>query len=194
VSDQATAFWARVDQSGGPTACWPWTGPRTPQGYGRYSVHQIRQRAHRYALLFSGWTIPPGLLVCHHCDNPPCCNPSHLYVGTYADNNRDKARRGHLPPQNLRATHCRRGHAFAGTNLHVRPRDSAQVCRQCRREWTRATRMRQRARIGYKPRPQCEAITQTGRRCRVTIGTFKWTDKSGVLRALCADHVQAAVA
>lgn len=100
----AESFWARVDQSGGPDACWPWKGKRTPSrgGYGRlYETGVGRARrelaAHRVALAFAlGRPLQEGMEACHHCDNPPCCNPGpgHLYEGTKADNMRDMVERG----------------------------------------------------------------------------------------------------
>jgi hypothetical protein len=88
-------FWARVDNSGGPKACWPWTGNFDKSGYGmvrRDGKYCSTQKvAHE---LTSGVTIAHGLKACHHCDNPPCCNPIHVYAGTHTQNMRDI----HLPP------------------------------------------------------------------------------------------------
>lgn len=94
-----TRFWSKVDQSGGPDACWPWTGFRAYNGYGRFLVCVARRKmartpAHRVSYRLSIGPIADGLRVCHHCDNPPCCNPSHLWVGTDADNMADKVSKG----------------------------------------------------------------------------------------------------
>lgn len=71
--------------------CWEYLGPRYPKGYGRHG----RDYAHRLAWsLANHRDIPPGAYVCHHCDNPPCCNPEHLYLGTAATNAQDRTRRG----------------------------------------------------------------------------------------------------
>lgn len=73
----------------GPNECWEWTGARRPYGYGAY----LRERAHRAAYrLFKGPIN--GMWVLHKCDNPPCCNPNHLYLGTPMDNMRDCISRG----------------------------------------------------------------------------------------------------
>lgn len=76
--------------------CWEWNGSRCTQrgGYGQVRFDGRTWKAHRLA--FTAWreSIPEGLFVLHRCDNPPCINPAHLFVGTAADNNWDKARKG----------------------------------------------------------------------------------------------------
>lgn len=78
----------------GPDECWEWTGS-TNKGYGSISVHGSRVRvAHVVAWeLHHGRALPVGMVVRHRCDNPPCCNPNHLILGTHGDNNRDKSER-----------------------------------------------------------------------------------------------------
>lgn len=78
------------------TGCWEWTGTTTKFGYGMLggSSPLWRKMAHRISFeLFKG-AIPEGLFVLHYCDNPPCVNPDHLFVGTTRDNVLDKERKG----------------------------------------------------------------------------------------------------
>jgi predicted XRE-type DNA-binding protein len=89
-------FWSRVDKSGGPDACWPWTGAKFPDGYGYFSLGGIGRCAHRVAFLLSGGILNCGDLCLHGpCNNPSCCNPSHLSAGDSKKNNgSDKERDG----------------------------------------------------------------------------------------------------
>ena len=90
----AARFWRKVDKSGGAEACWPWTAGRDAGGYGQFRLTDKLQRASRVAVILSGRAIPAGSCVCHACDNPRCCNPSHLWVGTQAENLRDRDAKG----------------------------------------------------------------------------------------------------
>lgn len=96
----AQQFWSRV-KIGAPDECWEWQGYRKETGYGRISNSKYNQgegprswRAHRLAYQFHHGVEPGDLHVLHSCDNPPCCNPAHLRLGTPADNGRDKVERG----------------------------------------------------------------------------------------------------
>jgi hypothetical protein len=89
----AERMWRRVDKSGGPEACWPFTGYTNPKGYGEVGGYN-HGLAHRIAYESVNGAIPGGLFVCHHCDNPPCCNPAHHFVGTVLDNALDMVAKG----------------------------------------------------------------------------------------------------
>ena len=72
------------------SGCWEWKGAKRHFGHGDAQYHGKNYKAHRlFWELFKG-EIPKGLCVLHSCDNPPCCNPDHLFLGTVLDNNRDK--------------------------------------------------------------------------------------------------------
>src|SRR6266550_5872844 len=73
--------------------CWEWLGSRS-KGYGRITINCGTELAHRISWIVHIGPIPAGLNVLHHCDNPCCVNPSHLFVGTQTDNNRDCSSKG----------------------------------------------------------------------------------------------------
>lgn len=90
-------FWAKVDRSAGPLACWPWLGSCDPKGYGWFSVGKTMRHAHRVALeLHLGRRLTPTEYALHTCDNPPCCNvhPDHVHQGTALDNCAEMYARG----------------------------------------------------------------------------------------------------
>lgn len=85
-------FWARVRRAGA-NECWLWLGSRI-HGYGNLKYQGNAWVAHRLAWTISNGQIPSDLCVLHRCDNPPCCNPKHLFLGTRLDNNRDRMLKG----------------------------------------------------------------------------------------------------
>jgi hypothetical protein len=96
-SDEAR-FWAKIDATGGNSACWNWKGALSGDGYGRFKVAGSLFSPHRIAHHIVNGPIPPKMakcLVLHSCDNPACCNPAHLRLGTGSQNNRDAIRAGH---------------------------------------------------------------------------------------------------
>lgn len=76
------------------TGCWLWLQYRKPKGYGRWCINGVRCYPHRIAFELWKGPIPLGLKVLHKCDNPPCCNPDHLFLGTNLDNIIDSVKKG----------------------------------------------------------------------------------------------------
>ncbi len=89
----ADRFWDKVKKSDG---CWEWQGYRHDDNYGIIRRDGKFAIAHRVAYELTKGSIPPGLIVRHRCDNPPCCNPDHLILGTTLDNALDAQERGRL--------------------------------------------------------------------------------------------------
>jgi hypothetical protein len=87
-------LWNFIDKSKGPDACWPWTGAQRKHGYGVVKRQGKRFTAHRVAYEQKHGPVPANLSVRHLCDNPPCCNPAHLIVGTHAENMAEMSLRG----------------------------------------------------------------------------------------------------
>lgn len=116
-SDPIVRFWSYVDKSGGPTACWPWTKFIHPKGYGIYLVRgwgKRTSRTHRIAYELTYGPIPDDLYACHHCDNPACCNPNHIFIGTQKDNMQDAARKNRTSKGDTSWSHLHRDHYPVG--------------------------------------------------------------------------------
>lgn len=87
----ADSFWSLVDKTGD---CWTWLGAKTDRGYGVIAVGRKQHRAHRLAWELTNGAIPDGMFVCHHCDNPSCVRPDHLFIGAPLDNTLDMVAKG----------------------------------------------------------------------------------------------------
>jgi hypothetical protein len=82
-------FWSKVDV-GCEDACWEWSGYRDALGYGQVKIDGQSRKSHRIAVVAMGVSIASEDVIMHTCDNPSCCNPKHLVVGTHAANVADR--------------------------------------------------------------------------------------------------------
>ena len=87
-------FWSKVDSSQGESECWLWMGSMGSGGYGQVRVSKRLLRTHRVAWELTNGSIPDGKVVCHRCDNPRCCNPHHLFLGSQQENVADMISKG----------------------------------------------------------------------------------------------------
>jgi hypothetical protein len=130
--DMPAQFWDRVGTPGrlyGDDECWPWMGARNAWGYGRFDPGTRHQRgAHQVAYELTVGPVPEGLQLDHLCRNRTCVNPAHLEPVTCKEN---LLRGNTFQARNAAKTHCSHGHAYAGTNLIIRP-TGGRRCRRCR--------------------------------------------------------------
>lgn len=132
--DQEQRFWSKVNKAD----CWIWIGATNSKGYGSFGLDGKTTSTHRISYMIHKGDIPGGMVVCHTCNNPPCVNPDHLYLGTAYDNMRQAADEGRLAPQ--QKTHCKNGHEFTPENTKMvkqgskpgrDPNATYRVCREC---------------------------------------------------------------
>lgn len=154
LEEQEKAFWGLVEKM--DTGCWEWRGAISPLGYGlpRNTPSVPLSRAHRVAWFFANGRLPDkGLEVCHSCDNPPCCNPAHLWLGTHRENMEDARDKNRW-----KRDQCKRGHPLSGDNLSSRA-NGVRVCKACKRlsyvrnrEAINAKRCHKPSGLPYRPR------------------------------------------
>jgi hypothetical protein len=113
-----------------PSGCWLWPGSKSEKGYGHTSYRTTTRAIHRqmYKITYA-IELKTEQFVCHSCDVRHCCNPEHLWIGSTADNQQDSARKGRH--QEIKKTHCPRGHAYAD-HARINPNGS-RACIICQR-------------------------------------------------------------
>ena len=132
-------FWEKISVRG-PSECWPWHGTNV-RGYGTFWLNGRTRRATQVSWsLWHKTPFPEGLHACHTCDNPPCCNPRHIWPGTARDYLLDASRIGRLHGptdsvesiKNRAKTHCKFGHPYTVDNTYIN-RVGWRDCRLCRK-------------------------------------------------------------
>jgi hypothetical protein len=118
------------------TGCVVWSGYRDRDGYGQVRFKGKQCRAHRVAYEQFYGCAPEAKLVCHHCDNPSCLNPEHLFLGSASDNMMDAVIKGRAAQ--TKKSHCAHGHMLAGDNIQFV--GNQRHCRTCNREKARKRR------------------------------------------------------
>jgi len=87
-------FWKKV-KAADEASCWNWTASKR-NGYGAIKINGKMRPSHRVSWIIHNGKIPKGLHVLHRCDNPVCCNPNHLFLGTHAENMKDRDEKGRV--------------------------------------------------------------------------------------------------
>jgi len=119
------------------SGCWLWSGATYASGYGAFRRKGKNYLTHRVAYEQAFGPVPDGMLICHRCDVRSCCNPSHLFVGTYTDNNRDMGKKGRAVTPSMSQTHCKNGHELAN-NRYVEQSGRSHGCLICHTERRRS--------------------------------------------------------
>lgn len=153
------------------TGCWEWVGGRTVDGYGVAKRRGRQAGAHRWSYEAFVGPIPAGMYVCHSCDNPPCVNPDHLWLGTPTDNVQDALRKGRritlraerrpttpLPRVTAKGGNAAKTQCPRCGSTYSTAKDGKRFCYPCKKENSNRAARRRRAEGRHAPR----ARTQQG--------------------------------
>ena len=128
MRSRLTTFWSDLKTT--DSGCREWTGGKNDRGYGTIYFKGKVCRTHRVAWELANGPILNGLHVLHHCDNPLCCNPDHLFLGTNLDNIADKTAKGRAFNGRASLTHCPQAHPYSEANTYIPP-SGGRHCRIC---------------------------------------------------------------
>lgn len=148
----------------GLTGCWLWLRATTKDGYGKFKLpgRQL-EMAHRWSWIRAHGSIPPGLFVCHRCDNPGCCNPDHLFLGTNRDNMNDMVAKGRFNPGD-------RSNAPKGEG-----------CPASKLTWETVRQIRRLVRDGQRPVDVSRALGVPIKNLRMIVSGRTWKESGLVL-------------
>lgn len=155
-------FWSRVVLG---DDCWSWSGSRNWGGYGRFQVAGREQAAHRYAWELAYGPIPDGMFACHRCDNRGCVRPTHLFLGTAADNMADRDAKGR------QASGLRNG---SHTRPERRPKGEAHGRQKLTEDQVRAIRKALDSGASYRELGEVYGVAAQSIRCIANRRNWAW--------------------
>jgi len=150
-------FWSKIEKT---NSCWFWKAATNKFGYGEIFYNKKVWKAHRLSYFIAFGDFDTKLYVAHHCDNPTCVNPDHLFLATQKENVVDMVAKGRhgagagllisydewlsIRPKKGKKDICKRGHKFSDKNTRIKKIKSryARICRTCQSETARADLVR----------------------------------------------------
>lgn len=148
-----TRFASKFNLPEDVNGCWEWKASKNRKGYGQIKIGMKLQIATRVMYKHVVGDIPSSdMFVCHHCDNPSCVNPKHLFLGTNTDNRIDMEIKGRPCNGSVEKTHCPQGHEYSASNTYRKP-NGWRVCRKCQHERGKARDLKNKL-LGIK-RKRC---------------------------------------